>query len=72
MKTIQTIYKRRHFRSLLETRWAVFFNTLEVPWEYESEGLDLDGKWYLPDFYLRDIDTYVEIKPGDPEVWPEH
>jgi hypothetical protein len=52
LKAIETQYKGYRFRSRLEARWAVFFDALGVPWEYEKEGYDLDGVWYLPDFWL--------------------
>lgn len=71
---IQTEYKGYKFRSRLEARWAVFFDTLGVKWEYEPEGYDLgNGIYYLPDFLLHDVtvnhglfkrhcDIYVEVK----------
>jgi hypothetical protein len=66
MKAIQTRYSGRHFRSRLEARWAVFFDVLEVDWEYELEGFDLDELgWYLPDFWLPSIDCWFEVKPKE-------
>lgn len=51
MKSIQTVYKGYRFRSRLEARWAVFFDALDLPWEYEPEGFELgEGLRYLPDF----------------------
>jgi hypothetical protein len=73
---IETKYKGYNFRSRLEARWAVFFDALEIPWQYELEGYDLGvhGK-YLPDFflptvYLRSMKSkgvWLEIKPIFPE-----
>jgi hypothetical protein len=60
---IPTAYNGHLFRSRLEARWAVFFDTLGWRYDYESEGFDLDGAWYLPDFWLPDLDCWVEIKP---------
>lgn len=70
MKAIETKYKGYKFRSRLEARWAVFFDALGIKWEYEPEGYQFeDGTMYLPDFYLPDLKTYVEIKPeSDREV----
>ena len=74
IKPIETLYKGYRFRSRLEARWAVFFDTLGVEWEYEPEGFDLgDGLYYLPDFRIRNsaiihqcefngVDIYVEVK----------
>lgn len=64
MKAIETRYKNHRFRSRLEARWAVFFDAMGMPWEYESEGYELkNGVRYLPDFLL-DGTVFVEIKPN--------
>lgn len=64
MQPIQTEYNGYKFRSRLEARWAVFFDMLKVRYQYEPEGYVLnDGTKYLPDFYLLDFNTYIEIKP---------
>lgn len=64
IQPIETLWKGYRFRSRLEARWAVFFETLGLNWEYESQGFELpDGSRYLPDFYLPDQGTHVEIKP---------
>jgi hypothetical protein len=68
MKAIQTIYKNYRFRSRLEARWAYFFDLLKVKWEYEPQGFDIDGEWYLPDFKVtspQGIVYWYEIKPSD-------
>jgi len=52
IKAIETVYNGYRFRSRLEARWAVFFDTLGIEYRYEPEGFDLDGIWYLPDFFL--------------------
>jgi hypothetical protein len=62
MKAIETRYKG--YRSRLEARWAVFFDELRVPYSYETEGWQLSSGYYLPDFYLKDANLWVEIKPG--------
>lgn len=63
IKPIETKYKGYKFRSRLEARWAVFFDAVGMPYEYEREGFDVNGRWYLPDFYLPWYRCYVEIKP---------
>ena len=66
IKAIETFYKGYHFRSRLEARWAVFFDTVGIEWKYEDQGFeremhdyDREGEVkatrverYLPDFYL--------------------
>ena len=67
IKPIETQYKGYRFRSRLEARWAVFFDTLGVKWEYEPEGFDLgEAGWYLPDFRVtspQGMVTWYEVKP---------
>lgn len=65
IKPIETYYNGYRFRSRLEARWAVFFDTLGVKYEYEPEGFDLgNGVYYLPDFYLPEVNggTWIEVK----------
>lgn len=67
IKAIETFYKGYHFRSRLEARWAVFFDTLGISWKYEVEGFEVEinayeseaenrpslkKRRYLPDFFL--------------------
>lgn len=67
MKAIETSYKGYRFRSRLEARWAVFFDTLGIRWEYEAEGYDLgEAGWYLPDFWLPDLKYFFEVKGQKP------
>ncbi|HOV24577.1 MAG TPA: hypothetical protein PL107_09990, partial [Candidatus Marinimicrobia bacterium] len=64
IKPIETKFDGYRFRSRLEARWAVFFKEYGLDFEYELEGYKLpSGLQYLPDFYLTDLDTYIEIKP---------
>lgn len=62
----QTTYRGRRFRSRTEARWAVFFDALGTPWEYEKEGFDLFSGSYLPDFGLPQVNIgcWLEVK-GD-------
>ena len=69
-KPIETQYKGYRFRSRLEARWAVFLDALGVEWVYEKQGYDIDGTWYLPDFWLpyapmrqEGWGHWIEIKP---------
>ena len=43
IKPIETYYNGYRFRSRLEARWAVFFDALGVPYEYEPEGFSRNG-----------------------------
>lgn len=63
IKAIPTKYKGINFRSRLEARWAVFFDSMFIKWEYEKEGYQLKSGWYLPDFWLPEMKIWVEVKP---------
>jgi len=65
IKAIETKYKGYRFRSRTEARWAVFFDAMGWEWEYEKEGYDIDGTYYLPDFWLPKEKTFAEVKGGE-------
>lgn len=64
IQAIETSYAGCRFRSRLEARWAHFFDTLGLKWEYEPQGYLVGNaqRPYLPDFYLTDLGTWVEVK----------
>jgi len=65
IKTLPSYWKGTLFRSRTEARWAVFFDAIELKWEYEPEGYRLeDDTMYLPDFWLPEMGMWVEIKPS--------
>lgn len=71
IKALPSFYKGQQFRSRLEARWAIFFDLMNIEWEYEPEGYMLEDLGpYLPDFYLPNIrgGTFVEIKPRPPNM----
>jgi hypothetical protein len=65
---IETRYKGILFRSRLEARWALFYDKIRIPWLYEHEGYDLNGVWYLPDFWMPRQDCFIEIKGAYPTL----
>ncbi len=64
LKAIETNYAGCRFRSRLEARWAVFFDSISTPWFYEPQGYTVgpDATPYLPDFWLPEFDLWVEVK----------
>src|SRR5262245_7598362 len=70
IQPIETVYRGYRFRSRLEARWAVFLDVAEIPWQYETQGFDLNGVRYLPDFWLPRENHFLEIKP-DRSSWPD-
>lgn len=72
IQPIETVYNNYRFRSRLEARWAVFFDTAGIKYEYEYEGWNLGHTYYLPDFWLPELDTWIEVKGSSTEFQPEH
>lgn len=76
----QTHYNGRHFRSRLEARWAVFFDSLGIQYHYEPDGFALpSGEKYQPDFLLPAVylrrgkpGLYVEVKPTVEAIHASH
>lgn len=66
IQSIETEYNGYRFRSRTEARWAVFFNAAGIAFNYEPEGFVLDGKPYLPDFWLPDAGLWLEVKGQSP------
>lgn len=62
IKPIETLYHGYRFRSRLEARWAVFFDTVGLEYQYEPEGYEMDDVRYLPDFYIPSLDRWIEVK----------
>jgi hypothetical protein len=79
IKAIETRYDGCRFRSRLEARFAVFFNELQIPWEYEPEGFETAAGPYLPDFRIKipQVKDYghhqwFEVKPDNATDDPRH
>lgn len=54
----------------LRSRWEAclvedFLDKNELDWEYETQTFSLiKGDSYTPDFYIKNCDTYIEVKGG--------
>lgn len=60
---IPTTYRDTRFRSGLEADWAATFESLDMHWTYEVEGVQIDKTTnYLPDFWLPTQRVYAEVK----------
>lgn len=66
VRSIPTEYAGVTFRSRLEATWAYNLDAWGIRWSYEPEGVILpSGARYLPDFWLPEIRTWLEVKgPG--------
>jgi hypothetical protein len=59
---LEASYSATLFRSRAEARWAIFFDLMAWDWDYEPCHYDLGAMNYLPDFYLPNVATWVEVK----------
>lgn len=62
IKSIDTIYNGYKFRSRLEARWAIFFDSVGIKYRYEPEGYITSHGWYLPDFYIDSMNLFIDVK----------
>jgi hypothetical protein len=54
--------KRANFRTLLDARWAYFFDEVGIKWEYRP--MEING--YIPDFLIEcadGVEWLVDVKP---------
>ncbi len=66
IEAIKTTYKSIEYKSRLEARTALFFHCLGLNFEYEPKYFEIEKDfWYVPDFYLRDLEMWIEIKGPD-------
>ena len=62
IKAIPTTYAGVRFRSKLEAKYAKAFDYYGIQWDYETIGLNINGEYYLPDFWLPEGKTFFEVK----------
>ena len=60
-------YNGYTFRSKIEASWAYLFDQLGIEYYYENETFSLENNSggttnYLPDFFLPDMDCFLEVK----------
>ena len=68
LKAKNTYYGEHIMRSRLEAKFAMLFDYIHLPWRYEPDVYKTSIGSYLPDFFIRGLDCYVEIKPASPSV----
>lgn len=62
-----TTYAGVTFRSRLEARWALLFDTVGIPWQYEPRCFRTPEGGYLPDFLVGKVRPFwLEIKGPEP------
>lgn len=66
--SLVTHYAGRRFRSLIEARYAVFFDLIGVGWKYEPKTFYSRTLYlaYKPDFLLPKLCYWIEIKGQPP------
>lgn len=72
IRAIETEYRGYRFRSRTEARWAVFFDSFGLDWEYEKEGFELPSGRYLPDFWVQwghCFQAWIEVKGVRPDIF---
>jgi hypothetical protein len=52
------------FRSTLEAKWAMLFDFIGIQFRYEPKRFKTEAGYYLPDFWLPEMDLWLELKPS--------
>ena len=55
-------YKNIYMKSSWEIKFAQFLDLNNIRWLYEPKVFNLGDTTYTPDFYLPELDGYIEIK----------
>ena len=58
--SVESVYEGKLMRSLFEVEFAKKLDAREIIWEYEPERIG--GGRYLIDFYLPELECWVEVK----------
>jgi hypothetical protein len=66
IRAIPTTYNGVTYKSRLETRWAIFFDLLDIKHLYEPGKVFTGESNYIPDFLLPDLKAIFEVKPKEP------
>jgi predicted nuclease of restriction endonuclease-like RecB superfamily len=64
----QDIDPSTYFYSRWEANMARLYTYLDIPWLFTPHSFDIGNQIYTPDFYLPEIETYVEVK----NFWSEY
>lgn len=60
-------YNGTRFVSPVEARWAVFFHTIGLKYEYKTTECQMDdNSMYTPDFWLPELRFWLEVKLDEP------
>jgi hypothetical protein len=66
LASIPTVHSGVLMRSRLEAHWARLLDVLGVQWQYEPQVLRLGSGYrregYVPDFWLPELRTWLEVK----------
>jgi hypothetical protein len=63
IQAIPTTFRGIKYRSILEANWAQWLRERGFNAQYEKRKFKLErGIWYLPDFYIPEIKTFIEVK----------
>jgi len=62
LKPIPEEYNGVKFKSRMEANWARWLDEYNIKWEYEAQGFKVGRLWYLPDFWLPECNTIIEVK----------
>ena len=61
-KQLQIAYKDIKFRSSWEVAMAKYLDHMGYNWDYEPEAFETSVGFYIPDFWVKELNIYIEVK----------
>ena len=55
-------YKELKLRSSWELAFAQYLDSMNYTWDYEPESFDTSHGFYTPDFWVKELNSYIEVK----------
>jgi hypothetical protein len=65
-RSLETTYDGCTYRSRVEARWAIWFDSVGLRFQYEPQGFAIRSGAYLPDFWVEGWRMFLEIKGVEP------
>jgi hypothetical protein len=66
VRSIPTNYAGCTYRSRVEARWAIWFDSVGLRFQYEPQGFFIRSGAYLPDFWVEGWRMFLEVKGVEP------
>jgi hypothetical protein len=67
--TAEIQFSGHRFSSLVEARWAAFFEAAGLIYEYRKRGFNVNRRGHVPCFWLSSLNTWFEVAELNPPAF---